>query len=360
MPSSPASPLHFRGARLLFVSACLVVVIAGLDAAEPFLVPFLMALFLTVLCVPSLRWLRRSGLPDWAAASLVIIGATLVVLAVVIVIGGTVQRFYEELPFYRARLNGIMQGSLAWLSQHGLDVPAEALSSRINAGALMDLAGGVAGSLVSAFSNLVIILLVTAFMLFEVFGLPEKLRQAIGDPAADLADLSLGVRQVQRYLAIKTVMSLLNAGFAIAICAALGVDFPLLWGLIAFLFNYVPNIGSILASIPPVSLALVQYGPARAATVAMLYLLMNLLVGYLLEPRLMGRRLGLSPVVVILSLLFWGWLWGPLGVLLAVPLTSALKILLEHSDDFRWAAMLIGNGNGSPPPPSPGATIPPA
>ena len=345
---APPTALSVRGSRLLFVGACLVVVVAGLDAAEPFLLPLLMALFLAILCVPPMTWLERRGLPRWLAILLVLAAASLAVLAVAVIIGGTVQRFYGELPFYRARLDGIVQSGLAYLASHGIELSPEELTANINTGAIMNLAAGTAASLVSAFSSLVLVLLLTGFILLELSGAPGKLRAALGDPSADLGGLARGAEQVQRYLGIKTLMSLLNAVIVVGICLSLGIDFALLWALLAFLFNFVPHVGSILAGIPPVLLALVQYGPARAALVAALYLVLDFLSGNLLEPRLMGRRLGLSPLVVMLSLVFWGWLWGPVGMLLSVPLTSALKLLLEHTGDLRWVALLLGTGEESP------------
>ncbi len=242
-----------------------------------------------------------------------------------------------------------MQSGLAWLQAQGIDVSAEDLTADINTGAILDLAGATAASIVSAFSNVVLVLLLMAFMLFEARRGPGKLRRVLANPEADLESLERGAEQVQHYLAIKTLMSLLNAAVAIGVCAALGVDFPLLWGLFAFLFNYVPNIGSVLAAIPPVLLALVEHGPARAALVAALYVVLDTAGGNVLEPQLMGHRLGLSPLVVMLSLVFWGWMWGPIGMLLSVPLTSAAKIMLEHTTDFRWVAVMISADDGPQP-----------
>jgi AI-2 transport protein TqsA len=360
MSQSPSAglPLHVRGARLLFFVACLVVVVAGLRAGQMFFLPLLMAVFLTVLCIPPVRRMRRLGLPEWAAITLVIAGAALAVIGVAVVLGGTIQSFYTQLPGYRARLDGLVQTGLAWLQGHGIDISAEEMSAQINTGAIMDLAAATAASVVSAFSSVVLVLLLMAFMLYEVRRWPSKLRRALGDPGADLSYLAAGAEKVQRYLAIKTAMSLLNAAVVIGVCAALGVDFPLLWGLIAFLFNYVPNVGSVLAGIPPVLLALIQHGPARAALVGAIYVALDVLSGNILEPRVMGRRLGLSPLVVMLSLFFWGWLWGPVGMLLSVPLTSATKIMFEHTEDLRWVAVMLGSDDDSAP--AAGDTMPPA
>jgi predicted PurR-regulated permease PerM len=337
-----------RGARLIVIAAAVVVVLAGLRAAQAFVVPLLMAVFLTVLCAPPLRALRRRGLPEWLAVALVVSGAALIVLAVAVVLGGTVQRFLGALPEYRAKLDGMVQGVLSYLEGQGISLSAEQLSGQMNVGAVFDLAGLTAGSLVAAFSNVVLVLLLMAFFLFEVSRGPRLIRRAMRDPHADLSALARGADDVQRYLAIKTVLSLANAAVAIGVCVAFDVDFALVWGLLAFLFNYVPNIGSILAGIPPILVALVQHGPARAATIAGIFLLVDMVSGHIVEPKVMGSRLGLSPMVVMVSLVFWGWMWGPVGTLLSVPLTSMAKIMFEQTQDLRWLAVLLGPDDPDP------------
>jgi predicted PurR-regulated permease PerM len=155
---------------------------------------------------------------------------------------------------------------------------------------------------------------------------------------------------VHDYVFLKAIVSAGTGVLISLLMWALGVDFPLLWGLIAFMFNFVPNIGSVIAAVPAVLLALVQHGVGVAAGVGVGYIAINLVVGNVIEPKLMGEKLGLSTLVVFLSLVFWGWLWGPVGMLLSVPLTVIVKIALEHSDDFRWVAILLGPSDDDPPP----------
>jgi AI-2 transport protein TqsA len=150
-------------------------------------------------------------------------------------------------------------------------------------------------------------------------------------------------RDIQRYLAIKTVASLITGFLAGLLCWAAGLDFFILWGILAFALNFIPVIGSIVAGVPPMILALLLSGWPNALLVAGGYLLINNLIGNFLEPILVGRRLGISTLVVVISVMFWGWVWGPLGMLLAVPLTMMLKIVLEGSDEFRWIAVAISS-----------------
>jgi predicted PurR-regulated permease PerM len=339
-----------RAFRVVLAGASLVVIVAGLRAAAPILLPVLVALFLALLFLPAMIRLERIGLPRWASVTAVVLLAAAAVLLVTVLVGSSVDDFREALPRYRARLTGIVEGFTGWLAGRGIDVRAEVLSREVDSGTVLALVGDTAAALLSALSNLVLVLLLMVFMLVEARELPGKLRRAAGDPDADLGTLETAVENVRRYLAIKAWVSLFTGAAAGLLCLALGIDFPLLWGLAAFLLNFVPNIGSIIAAIPPVLLALVQFGGGRALAAAAGFVVINMVLGNVVEPRWMGRRLGLSTFVVFASMLFWGWVWGPVGMLLSVPLTVVVKILAENSEDFRGVAVLLGPGDEVPPP----------
>ena len=123
--------------------------------------------------------------------------------------------------------------------------------------------------------------------------------------------------------------------------ALLGIDFPVIWGLLAFLLNYIPNLGSIIAAVPPVLLGYIQFGIGRALLVAAGFVVINVVFGNGIEPKLMGRKLGLSTLVVFLSLIFWGWVWGPVGMLLSVRMTIVEKIAMESSPTTRWISIVL-------------------
>ena len=330
---------------MLLVLAAFVVIVAGFRAAAELMVPVLLALFLSLLSLPPLRRLEQLGLPSLLAVAVVVTGVTLTMLLLSVVIGRSVTDFQQTLPLYQERLDGVFRGALAWLTDHGLALDPASLLDRLDSASIMRLIGNTAAGLLAALSNVLLVILTMVFMLLEAQTLAGKLRAAMQDPDADLSGFTLAAQQVQKYLAMKTWVSLGTGALATAVCLALGVDFPFLWGLLAFLFNFVPNIGSVMASLPPILMALIQHGPGRALLVMLGYVIINMVIGNMLEPRLMGRRLGLSTLVVFLSLLFWGWVWGPIGMLLSVPLTVVLKILLEHSEDFRWLAVLLGPGD---------------
>lgn len=331
-----------RGARFLLLAACLVVVVYGLRAAAAILVPFALALFLTVLSLPLLSWLQRRRVPSWLAVLLTVLANVAALGAVGLMVSQTLNEFVAALPRYTAGLQRMAAASIARIEAHGIGVSRWISTDLIDPGRVMDMAGGALRGIAAFLSSAFLVVIFMSFMLAEAAAFPGKLRSALG--GRHLGRYATVTREVQHYLGIKTLVSLAT-GLLVGLWVwAMGVDFPILWGLVAFLLNYIPTIGSILAALPAVLLALVQFGASRGALVVLGYLAVNVGLGNLLEPNVMGRRLGLSPLVVILSLLFWGWLWGPVGMLLAVPLTMVLRITLEHTEDLHWVAVLLGPG----------------
>ena len=179
-------------------------------------------------------------------------------------------------------------------------------------------------------------------MLLEATSIPAKLRTILGDRESSLEPFDKFINNVNNYMAMKTLVSLFTGTLVAGFVFIMGLDYPLLWGLLAFALNYVPNIGSIIAAVPAVLLAIIQVGIVKAMIIAAGYVVINLVMGNVIEPRFMGRGLGLSTLVVFLSLLFWGWILGPVGMLLSVPLTITVKIALDSREESRWIAVLLG------------------
>lgn len=326
--------------RFVVIAASLVVIIAGLRAASAIVLPFLASVFLAVFSLPILYWLKRLKVPN----PLAVLGTMLFVIAVLsgigMLVGGSVNSFTEAAPHYRERLQELTLNLRGWLAARGLDLTDVGNLELINAGAVMDLAGNLFRAVTRLLQQTATVLLTMTFILLEAAGFPAKLEAALGKNGG-LGRFTKVHSEVQRYLGIKAVISLATGILVGCWLWGLGIDFPLVWALLAFLMNFIPTLGSLLAGVPAVLLALVQYGPGRALAVAIGYLVINLILGTFIEPHFMGRRFGLSTLVVFLSLVFWGWVWGPVGMLLSVPLTMILKILMENSDDFRWLAMLL-------------------
>lgn len=327
--------------RALMTAAGLVIVVAGLKAASAVLLPFLVAVFLSALSIPLLFWLRKRT-PDWLAILLSIIASLLFVVGLGFLISGSISDFIAAAPRYRIRLQELVNAIIDWLQARGLPASEWVSAENIDPGAFFDVVASTVKGVASILTNLLLVVITMVFVLLEATRFQERLRLVIGrDSTHRWSRYAAAGEQVQRYLTIKTGLSALT-GVLIGLGTALiGLDFPLLWGLLAFLMNYIPNLGSILAAIPACLLSLVQLGLAPTLLVVLLYVIVNTVLGNLVEPQLMGRRLGLSPLVVFLSMVFWGWVWGPVGMILSVPLTVIARIFFENTTDLRWVAVLL-------------------
>ena len=330
-------------ARGAMVIAAVVIIIAGMREASAILVPLLLAVFIAVIGGPPAFWLKRKGVPS----SLAVLAVVLVMLGIGIGMGAVLSTslngFYQQMDSYKASLNQQMDALFIWLKGMGIHLDWDLLKEVVNPGEAMQLVATLLAGFGGVLTNAFLITLTVVFILLEASGFPAKLRAATKDPKASFPAFEEFTHAVKGYLAIKTAVSLATGLSAALWVAVLGLDFPLLWGLLAFLFNYVPTIGSILAAVPAVLLALIQLGPFPALLVAAGYLCINFIYGSLIEPRFMGRGLGLSTLVVFLSLVFWGWVLGPVGMLLAVPLTMTAKIGLGSREETRWLAILLGS-----------------
>jgi len=340
------TPNEASGLRMLMICASLVVIMAGLRAAAPILLPVSLALLLTIFSLPLLSWLESIGVRFSLAVTVTMLLMLGLVSAFVVVISRTAGSFLAAAPGYLELLELKARTGLVFFEQRGIRVSQWVALERLDTKAIFDMGGSLLGGTVRGVASLMsfvtLVVLAMLFMLPETLGFRDKLAAALGPENKTTKHFQIIVEEIERYLELKTAVSAAT-GLLIGVWVALlGVPFPLLWGLIGFLFNYVPNIGSILAAVAPVLLTLVQFGSARALIVAAGYLAINLFLGNVIEPRLMGRRFGLSTLVVILSLIFWGWLWGPLGMLLAVPLTVMLKIVMTNSENLQWVAILLG------------------
>ncbi len=331
----------------ILIAAALVILIAGIRAAAAIVVLFLLSIFIAVLCAPPVFWLTGRKVPTAAAVLLVISGVLGIGGLIGGIAGASIDDFSERLPVYRERLQAELEAPAAWIEQiglerYGIDVSLSALGDIVDPAAAMNLAGNALKEIGSFLTNMLLILLTVIFILLEASGFRAKLYAAFGSARSPFRGFTAFASSVKHYLAIKTAVSLFT-GLVVALWLwILGVDFPILWGLFAFLFNYIPNIGSIVAAVPAVLLAFIQYGAGAALLAAGGYAAVNVVVGNFVEPKFMGEGLGLSPLAVFLSLAFWGWLLGTVGMLLSIPLTITVKIALESNPDTRWASILLG------------------
>ncbi|WP_417578902.1 AI-2E family transporter [Nitrincola sp.] len=332
-----------HGLKWLVGLAGVVVLLAGLKAAEAIVIPIMLALFIAIISTPFLRGLTRRGVPSYMAV--------LIVLFVLIIFGGalgmivsqSIDSFLTRMPQYQERLQTLTVDWLPYLERWDIPVNRDMVMNHFNPSQVMGLVGTTLSGIGSLLTNLFLVIFIVIFILLEEAGFGDKVKAALPNAEKSIRDAQGFMKQVNQYLMIKTTISFITGALVTLWLWWLDVDFPVLWGLIAMLMNYIPNVGSLIAAVPAVLLALVQLGVTEAMFVVAGYIAVNMVMGNLIEPRFMGRGLGLSPLVVFLSLILWGWLFGPVGMFLSIPLTMIVKIALEQNEGTRWVAILLGN-----------------
>ena len=330
----------FKGFAIM---AFLVVIMAGIKTASPIVVPFVLSAFIAVICNPVISWLTRYRVPKWLAVILLMSFIVMMGLWLATLVGSSINEFSKQLPLYRTQLVAQFSWILDKLHTLNITISKDQFLAYFDPGMALSMTTNMLSGVGNVMANMFLIILTIVFMLFEAQSLPKKLHLALDDPDMRLQQIDKFLQSVNQYMVIKTLVSLATGVIVGIGLSIIGVDYALLWAVIAFLFNYIPNIGSIIAAIPAILLAFIQIGPAAAGGTALLYLGSNMVMGNVIEPKFMGRGLGLSTLVVFLSLIFWGWLLGSVGMLLSVPLTMIVKIALESSKGGSWLAILLSD-----------------
>lgn len=339
-----SNPLRIPlGLRILLTLASFVIVVAGMSAARPILVPVLFAAFLAIICGPAMGWLVRRGIPRVAALIVVFLGMAAIGATVLIVIGQSVSNFRDNLESFKKPLQQKAAAVTEQLAEAGIEVPDSVQSGSLNTDYAVDSLGRLLGGLTNLFGQGLFVLFCFVFIILEASGFRAKVAAIPGDTSAREIRWEKILSETRRYVALKMVISLFT-GITIGILLILlGVPYAPLWALLAFLFNFIPNVGSIIAAVPAIAVTFIMEDGVTLIWVIVIYVVVNMLVGNIIEPRIMGKGLGLSALVVFLSLVFWGFVLGPVGMLLSVPLTMIVKIVLLALDETRWLAILLSD-----------------
>ncbi len=332
--------------RAIIVMAAVLIIIAGLKASAPLVVPFLLSTFIAIICFPLMSRLQSAGIPKGLSVLLVMLLVIMLGLGLSLLIGSSVNDFSRMMPEYQNKLSAEWSGILIWLSDHGISL-TDQLREVLNPAAAVGLASSILKGFGNVLTNSFLIILTVVFILLEATGFAQKIsyfnragRNHDALPDAEFAIIFVG--KLRNYMSMKTMISMVT-GLIIGIALWLiGLDYPVLWGMLAFMLNFVPNIGSIIAAVPAVLLTLVQLNYSAALLVAAVYGVINVVIGSVIEPKYMGKGLGLSTLVVFVSLIFWGWVLGPVGMLLSVPLTIMVKLALDSHPDTEKFGHLLG------------------
>jgi len=338
------SEIARKNGSVILSLAAVIIVIYGMQMAKALLVPFLIAAFLALITVRPMLFMQKNRVPAILAA-LIIVSVIMLILSIVgTVVGRSIAEFTAAIPSYQARLDTIVKGVLDFAVERlKFDESIRDLSNFVDPGFAMGLVATLLNALRSVLTNVFLIFFTMIFILLEASSVSTKVEASFGRKAVTFQRPREFMTNLGRYLGIKTIVSFATGFLAWLLTWSIGLDFPLLWGMLAFLLNYVPTIGSIIAAVPAILLALVQLGPGEALATLIGFVGINLLFGNFIEPRLMGYGVGISPLVVFVGLIFWGWIFGPVGMLLSVPLTMTLKLALESDEGTRWIAIFLGS-----------------
>lgn len=342
----PAPKVLGRGLTILLTAGAIVVLAAGVRAASSIITPILAAAFISMIAILPLSLLqRRLKLPRWLAL-MVVLGATIIgTLGIGYYLGQSVSKITPELPGYEERLNTLVLDGLNALKARGVDIDSERVLAAMHNWRLADFADVIFRSLATILQNFFFVLLVSAFIIAEASAFPEKMAAAF--PNATRAGALGGVSEkIRSFLVVITQLNIAQALVNFMACWIMEVPFAFLLSFVVFFFNYIPTLGAIFASGAVIAITLVTQGWGAAIAMAIVQTLAGVIFGSIMQPKMLGSRLGLSPLVVLLSLVVWGYLLGIAGMFFAVPLTIIVKIVLDSTDDLRWLSLLLGDSAG--------------
>jgi predicted PurR-regulated permease PerM len=326
----------------LFIIASIVIITWSIYQAQAFFVQMLVALFLSVIGAPPVLWLKKKRVPSTLAVLIVLASMIIMLLLIGGVVGTSIANFSSSLPNYQSRIDEEVQAIMNFMESKGAKISDTSLLQYVDPTAIMNLTAGLLSGFTSTLSSIFLILLTVTFILLEVSSFTAKLHTILDDPETTFPRLSKFIADINQYMFIKTGVSMATGIFVGLWLSILRVDFPVLWGFLAFLLNFIPSFGVVIAALPAVLLAFIQYGMGSALLTIIGYIVINFLIGTLIEPKIVSKRIGLSTLVVFLSLILWGNLLGLIGMVLCIPFTMTLKFALEQSEQTKWIAILLG------------------
>ena len=327
------------------IFAGISIVILTMRIASDILSPILMALVLAITAAPLLNWFMKRGAPSWLALVLTLILVVAIILSLVWLVGLSVQDLGEKLPAYEQRIGEIEQTLGSTLTNLGVDVESLTADPLVAPDKWLNYAAGFAGGLISSLSNWGLILLASVFFMVEAMIMPRKVRNITEESAPDVQRSLQFNQDIRQYMSINAGLGLLVAILNTILLFIMGVDFALLWGVLSFFMSFIPNIGFLISVIPPAVMALVQFGFTEMLIIIVAYVLINFLVDNVIRPRFIQEGLNLSATVTFISLILWGWVLGPIGAILAVPMAMIVQSILDSRQETRWLAYMMGDGS---------------
>lgn len=327
----------------LFYMSAIVIIIAGLKLSSQIVILIFLSIFLASILSPMLVYLQKKGIPKSLAFGLLIIGLFFIIFAATAGIANSLESFLKHLPLYQERLDRYIGLEATRFRDWGISIDPNILKGGLDIKTFVLYGGKAVGNIGSFFSKMLIVIVGVAFLLLEAPKFRDKLTLIFNGNEDAISRVELFSTTIQKYFIIKTFTSFLTGAFIMMALLYFGIEYAILWGFLAFILNFIPVVGSLIAAIPALVLALIYHDFSTFIWLAIWYFVINQVISNILEPKMMGDGLGLSPAAVFFSLLLWGWILGPVGMFLAVPLTMTLKIAFDANPDTKWVGILLSN-----------------
>ena len=338
---SPAPPLI----NSVVIAASIAIVLLAMRAVSDILSPILLAIVLAITASPLLNWFKKRGITPWLALVLTIALVVAVILGIVWLVGSSVQEFKETLSAYNQRIAEVGQLLRNTSSKLGVDVDSLTADPLIAPDKMLQLVVGFAAGIVSSLSNWGLVLVTTVFLLVEETILPRKVQSVAEDNDPGILRLFRLNHELREYMAINAVVGLLAAVLNVILLLIIGVDFALLWGLLFFFMSFIPGVGFLIALVPPAIMAMIQFGTTEMLIVITFYAVTHFALYNVIKPLFIEKDVNISIAVTFLSLIVWAWVLGPIGAILAVPMTIIVQAILDSREETRWLAYLMGGGS---------------
>lgn len=324
------------------IIAAFIIIISGIIFAQSMVNLFLMAIFLGIIVLRPIRWLQSKKVPQSLSILIVFIFIVSVFFGFGQLISSSLSSFSEEVPKYQESLNEIGENLVSYFNDKGINISTNKLLNIFDASKVMQITTGLLGELGGLMGKTITVFILMLFLLFEKHSLGLKAKAIAQSTNVPLNYLRIIGNNIRHYLSIKTMTSLLTGILIWIFLEIIGLEYALLWGLIAFLLNYIPSIGSIIAALPAVLFAMVDLHFGGVIWTIIIFAAVNIIIGSFVEPKAMGKGMGLSTFIVFAGLIFWGFILGTAGMFLSVPLTMTIKIILEQNENTKWIAVLLG------------------
>lgn len=330
-------------ANYFFYLACSVIILAGLKLSSEILIILFLAIFIASIFSSLLNFLKKKNIPKFFSYIISLGILVLISALLAYVINISLKDFATNMPDYELKLKELIEQLITFVEQSGIAVNREKILQALNFGSFFGFTTNIIGSIGTFLSKFMLVIIGVAFILAETKSLQTKLRVIFQNNSKKLEHFNLFTFNIQKYFLVKSFTSFLTGFIITIVLMFFNVDYPILWGVIAVLFNFVPVVGSIIAAVPAILLSVMNLDIHTTVYITIFYLVINISISNILEPKLMGKELGLSPLVIFFSLILWGWVLGIVGMFLAVPITMTLKIAFDSNSSTRWIGILMSN-----------------